>query len=192
MLDNISNSRAALLACLLIGISGTALADSPIVRDSVGRVAGYYAGGTYPATAMRVISATGYSFAVTGAGRVPDNHGPADGASPGTNQLYYLVPNCEGQPYVLSYNNVSGFVIRSHGSLMYAPKGEAAVERVFASRKTGGFCQGDGNTYPSSPAYPNDEAVTGVPDVDFVPPIQIVIARDVSDVFRNGYEAPKA
>jgi len=184
--------RALLVAVAAVIIPGTALADSPIVRDSVGRVAGYYVGGTYPAQAMRVISSTGYSFAVTGAGRVPDNHGPADGGASTPNQLFYTALNCQGQAYVQSSNNVSGFVVRSHGSLLYAPKGEAAVERVFASRKTGGFCQGDGNTYPSLPVYPNDEAVTGVPDVDFLPPIQIVIARDVSDVFRNGYEAPKA
>lgn len=182
--------RALLVAVAAMVIPGTALADSPIVRDSVGRVAGYYAGGTYPAQALRVISSTGYSFAVTGAGRVPDNHGPADGAGAPPNQLLYLAPNCEGQSYVQSYSNVSGFVVRSHGNLLYAPKGEAAVERIFASRKTEGFCQGFGNTVPSLPLLPNDEAVTGVPDADFVPPIQIVIARDVSEVLRDGYESP--
>lgn len=182
--------RALLVAVAAVIIPGTALADSPIVRDSVGRVAGYYVGGTYPAQAMRVISSTGYSFAVTGAGRVPDNHGPADGASPGANHLYYVAPNCEGQAYVQSYTNVSGFVIRSNGSLLYAPKGEVAVERLAVSRKVEGSCYGPSSPIPMLPVYPNDEAVTGVPDVDFVPPISIVIARDVHDILRDGYERP--
>lgn len=183
--------RALVVAAAAAVIPGTALADSPIVRDSVGRVAGYYAGGTTPQPSMLVVSSTGYTFALTGAGRVSEIHGPADGAGPGVNTLYYASANCVGAAYVQSYSNVSGFVFRSHSELLYAPKGVVAVNRTLQSRKNDGFCQGFGNTIPSLPVLPNDETVTGVPDVDFVPPIEIVIARDVSDVFRNGYEAPK-
>lgn len=181
--------KRLLFAAALLLFQGSALADSPIVRDSVGRVAGYYAGGTGPGA--MVVSATGYTFALTGFGRVSEVRGPADGAGFEVNTLYYASANCAGPAYMQSYNNVSGFVLRSHSELLYAPKGTVAVNRTLQSRKTEGFCQGFGNTVPSLPLLPNDEAVTGVPNVDFVPPIEIVIARDVADVFRNGYEAPK-
>lgn len=183
--------RALLVAVAAVVIPGMALADSPIVRDAVGRTAGYYAGGTRAGGFMLIVSPLGYTFALNSGGRVADFAGPPDGYAGSPNALFYLSSDCSGQPHLAATHGFSGFVVRSIGSLYYAPKGTTAVSRTFQSvMGTNGCSQPISQPSLSLEAYPNDESVTGVPDADFAPPIMIAIARDVHEILRDGYESP--
>lgn len=185
-------TRFAILACAFVSASGTAFADSPVARDSEGRVIGYYSGTYFTQRAMFVVSPMGYTFAVNGDGRVVPYAGPADGSQVNPDEFYFESSNCSGQAFTTAYSSFSGFVTRASTGLIYVPKGIASTFRSIGSRgnAAGGNCVQHQQTQSVVPIFPNSQQVTGVPDTDFVPPIQIVIAQGVHDILRDGYESP--
>lgn len=183
--------RGAIAAAAAVMFQGTALADSPVVRDSVGRTIGYYSGTYFTQRAMFVVSPTGYTFGVGGDGRVVSYAGPADGSQVNPDGFYFESTDCSGQAYTMD-RSFGGFVTRASTGLIYVPKGAESALRIVSSRgnAAGGNCVQLQQTMDVVPVFQNDPEVTGVPNTDFTPPIVIGVARDVHEVLRDGYETP--
>lgn len=212
--------RLACIACLLVAPIATE-AQTLAVKDSTGVVVGFYEGPAGAPGRIRVISSTGYSAVylhATGAQDDSDVGEAADGGQIKRN-VNYTSEDCSGQGFAVAESGVSessipsglfpmpGTVFRTgsdFGShvLMYVPKGAAPVGRStiaaqFRSYSDSGRCVVGTQVSQQSllfPAFPNDSAVTGFPDVPLAPPLTIepVPVSAVFSIFRDSFESTQA
>lgn len=216
--------RFACIACLLVSpVASMAqtIAVKDAQGAVVGFYTGAGDAGTgNEAGYVRVVSNTGYATAINGhSGKISrDIAGVTpDGRNLNT-VIRFTTTDCTGQAFVDTSasavefperNNapLPGAVFRASGGdldfdLWYVPKGATLVAAgstpPLIRARVGTTCTdvyGPVNAqYLLYPVTPNDPAVTGFPNVPFVPPLTIepVPVSAVFSIFRDSFESPQA
>lgn len=176
-------------SALLIANATLVSADTPIARDANGTVLGFYTA-ILENSGQVIVSPKGYRFVVmreTGWMR-----GPVDAS---TEFVYFQNPGCLGTAYFDRGGQYRGIVIPIRNQLTiaatyYVPHDAVVTSVTLYGRlepaPNGGLNCAAISARPvmAVPALPNDPAITGVPNVDFIPPITVAL----KGIFQNGFE----
>jgi len=198
--------RSSMLVVLLV-LPLVAWADSPVLRDGLGRVVGYYTGNAVKYTAIggglidQVISPTGFTFWVNRKyGRVATFPTPLSQqdmlpVQSGRINFSFALPNCAGDAHIFAPldNSGIGFVTYSTfptPGIYYVPKVEYNEGFAFLSYSEGatGVCVNLTNpgTSQGTRLLRNDPDVTGVPNIDFPLPMTV---GSLDFQWRTGFES---
>ena len=170
-----TENNAASIASLTLG-SGVHVYSQGV---SIGRFLGAaFADGTNAVSAgpaIWLVSDSGFVFTVDVGGSSPRFLTPV-------NNLYYLEPNCQGDAFIgpsyLGWTASSGAVFRSPlaegTAIYYTERGQFSTDRLALSEYEDGVgCRGITSNNANFRAFPNDPAVTGVPNTAPVRPYTI-------------------
>jgi hypothetical protein len=180
-----------LLACM----SASCHADT-LARDGNGGFVGFYTG-ILEHTGVVLVSSKGYRFVIN-----RENgwlRGPDDDAS---ERIYFENGNCTGGAHFQFHTaQYAGVIVALHGGansslqvVYYVPQNAVSDSIVdlnsyldYSGPNGAQTCTPVAPTQglPNVPLLPNDPAVTGVPNSDFVPPITVTS----NSIFKNGFEA---
>lgn len=186
-----------LSAMLALFCCGLVSAAAPVVKDSGGRILGYYGGpaeiGDSYGQGYRITSPAGYVFAIHSWDSEFVRHTASHTGRVFLPEVHFTSTDCSGQGYAV-YQVGSplsgGFVTRMDGGQIYYSPKSATTEPVAArSKLVGGVCQTfPFQNYAGIVLILNDPEVTAVPnDIPTGVP-EIVISTVGSDLFEDGFE----
>jgi hypothetical protein len=115
---------------------------------------------------FQVLTRTGYDVTIARKGaRFP---------SMSTN-FYYADSQCSGVPIAPNYFPGVVYNERNRGGFFYTPKDSAAITYSYPNVYTGSVsnCTSPGADITGYPVYPNDPAITDIPNVGYTGPIRI-------------------
>jgi hypothetical protein len=189
------NSRALkiVLSAILVVSATIVNADTPIARDANGAVLGFYTA-ILENSGQVIVSPKGYRFVVMR--ETGHMLSPVDAT---TAFVYFEDPDCMGPAYFDRGGQYRGVIIpirdaanyNSIAATYYVPQDAAVTPVMLTGRLQPGANGGLGcvtipvRSIMAVPALLNDPAVTGVPNIDFIPPITVAI----KGIFQDGFEA---
>ena len=180
------------VSALLIANASLVSADTPIARDATGVVLGFYTA-ILENSGQVIVSPKGYRFVVT-----RENGRQLSPVDASTAFVYFQNPGCLGTAYFDRGAQYRGVIIpirdannyNAIAATYYVPQDAAMTAVTLYARldpaPNGGVtCTGiSARSIMAMPALPNDPAVTGVPNSDFIPPITVAL----KGIFQDGFE----